>query len=61
MSEDIQCKRCFISAEELRSEGELGESLLIGVLGYCIACCPKKKLIKLAGVIKQELNDRWMH
>jgi hypothetical protein len=60
-SDPVECKKCFISAEELRSDGELGESLLIGVIGYCLNCCPKKKLIDLAEVIKHELNQRWMH
>jgi hypothetical protein len=57
----VECKKCFISADELRMDGELVESLLIGVIGYCLTCCPKKKLIELAEVIKQELNQCWMH
>jgi hypothetical protein len=61
MNDFPHCKKCSISPEELRIEGELVESLLIGVIGYCLTCCPKKKLIELAGLIKQELNERWMH
>jgi hypothetical protein len=57
----VECKKCFISADELRIDGELVESLLIGVIGYCFNCCPKKKLINLAEIIKQELNQRWLH
>jgi hypothetical protein len=59
--DSVECKKCFISADELRMDGELVESLLIGVIGYCLTCCPKRKLIKLADVIKDELNQRWMH
>jgi hypothetical protein len=60
-SDPIECKKCCISADEVRMNGELVESLLIGVIGYCLTCCPKKKLINLAEVIKQELNQGWMH
>jgi hypothetical protein len=60
-SDPVECKKCFISADELRIDGELVESLLVGVIGYCLTCCPKKKLIDLAEVIKEELNQRWMH
>ena len=61
VTDPAECKECFISADELRTDGELVESLLIGVIGYCLTCCPKKKLIDLAEVIKQELNHHWLH
>ena len=60
-SDPVECKKCSISADELRTDGEMVESLLIGVIGYCLNCCPKKKLINLAEIIKQELNQHWMH
>jgi hypothetical protein len=58
MRETVQCKRCNISAEELRAAGELGDSRLVGVIGYCLNCCPEEDLFQLTETIKQALSNQ---
>jgi hypothetical protein len=58
MSDSVQCQKCFTSAKELRSEGELGDSLLVGTIGYCLDCCPDEKLIEAAELIHQVRHEQ---
>ena len=57
MGEIVQCKVCNISAEELRAQGELGDSRLVGVIGYCLNCCPEEDLLPLYETIRQAMNS----
>jgi hypothetical protein len=57
MAETVQCKKCNTSAEEFRAAGELGDSRLVGTIGYCLNCCPEEELFQLSETIKQVLND----
>jgi hypothetical protein len=58
MNENIQCNKCNISVEELRTAGELGDAQLVSAIGYCLNCCPEEELFRLSGSIKQVLSDR---